>query len=76
MKLYNLESCPYCVMVRNKLNALGLSYDKIDVPLWPGQRREVFDVSGQFTVPVLVDGDRVFDDEHEIISYLEQTYHP
>jgi len=61
-------------MVRNKLKALALDYETIDVPPWQGQRQEVFEVSGQYTVPVLVDGDRVFDDEDLIIDYLMTTY--
>lgn len=76
LKLYNLESCPYCIMVRNRLEALGLEYEKIDVPPWLGQRKEVFEVSGQYTVPVLVDGDAVFDDEDKIIAHLNETYLP
>jgi glutathione S-transferase len=74
MKLYNLESCPYCVMVREKLDGLGLEYEKIDVPPDRPSRKEVFDVSGQYLVPVLVDGDEVLDDEIEIIAYLEKKY--
>ncbi len=74
MKLYNIDSCPYCVMVRGVLETLNLEYEKIDVP-WPHhQRKEVYEVSGQYTVPVLIDGDRVMDDEYEIIDYLKKTY--
>ena len=74
MKLYNLERCPYCKMVRDKLDALGLAYDKVEVPSDRAQRQEVFDVSGQWTVPVLVDGDVMLDDEEKILPYLDQTY--
>ena len=74
MKLYNLEGCPYCVMVREKLDALGLAYEKIEVPAWRGARQEVFEVSGQYTVPVLIDEDVVLDDEEDILPYLEKKY--
>jgi len=74
VKLYNLESCPYCVLVRNKLDALGLDYEKVDVPAWQRMRKEVFEVSGQYTVPVLVDKDAVYDDEDKILAYLEAEY--
>lgn len=74
MKLYNLESCPFCMMVRNKLDALGLEYEKIDVPGWRGARQEVFEVSGQYLVPVLVDGKQILDDEEKILLYLEDEY--
>jgi glutathione S-transferase len=61
-------------MVRETLDKLKLEYEKIDVP-WPHhQRAEVHAVSGQHTVPVLVDGEVVLDDEDEIIRYLKKTY--
>ena len=74
MKLYDLDYCPYCVMVRRKLDDLGLEYEKIEVPPDRRSRMEVFEVSGQYLVPVLVDGDEVLDDENEIIAHLEKKY--
>ncbi len=76
MKLYNLEPCPYCRMVRDKLASLGLSYEKEDVSTNPKERSEVYKASGQYFVPVLIDGDLVFDDEEKIINYLDKTYGP
>ena len=74
MKLYNLDGCGYCAMVREVLAEMNLEYEKIEVP-WPHQqRKEVHEVSGQSTVPVLVDGEIVLDDEYEIIDYLKKTY--
>jgi glutathione S-transferase len=61
-------------MVRNALEQLKLKYIKIDVPWQHSLRKEVFAASGQYTVPVLVDGDIVFDDENEIVDYLNKTY--
>jgi len=61
-------------MVRDVLKNLGIEYEKIDVP-WPHHlRKKVQEVSGQTTVPVLVDGDVVLSDEYEIIDYLKTTY--
>lgn len=74
MKLYNLDRCPYCKMVRDKLAALGLSYETIEVPANRPDRHEVFAVSGQWTVPVLVDGDTMLDDEEKILPYLDEKY--
>jgi glutaredoxin 3 len=74
MKLYNIDGCGYCAMVREVLANLQIEYKKIDVP-WPHHlRKEVHEVSGQTTVPVLVDGDVVLDDEYEIIDHLKKTY--
>ena len=59
MKLYNIDGCGYCAMVREVLTQMSLDYEKIDVP-WPHhQRQEVHEISGQTTVPVLVDGDTI-----------------
>ncbi len=61
-------------MVRDALKNLGIEYEKIDVP-WPHHlRKNVQEVSGQTTVPVLVDGEVVLSDEYEIIDYLKTTY--
>ncbi len=61
-------------MVRDRLKVLELEYEKIEVPSWQGNRHEVYEVSGQYLVPVLVDKDRVLDDEDKILAYLETTY--
>jgi glutaredoxin len=74
MKLYNIDGCGYCAMVRNKLAQIGLEYEKIDVSWSHPERKEVYEVSGQTTVPVLVDGDKILADEYEIIDYLKKTY--
>lgn len=74
MKLYDLDSCPYCKMVRDKLAELKLDYEKVSVPRDRPMRQEVFDVSGQWTVPVLLDDDVMLDDEEKILPYLEQKY--
>ena len=74
IKLYNIDGCGYCAMVRTVLAELKIEYDKIDVPWAQFQRKEVYQVSGQYTVPVLVDGENIFDDEYEIIDYLKQSY--
>jgi len=74
LKLYSLEFCPYCEMVIKKLDELGLVYEKIEVPAARPQRKEVFQVSGQYTVPVLQDEDVVLSDENEIAAYLDRKY--
>jgi len=44
------------------------------VPVPHSKRREVLQVSGQTSVPVLVDGDTVIDDDDRIIPYLGARY--
>ncbi len=60
--------------VRDKLDELGLAYEVIEVPIRHSERHEVIEVSGQPSVPVLVDGSTVLDDDDIIIPYLEQRY--
>ena len=74
MKLYNIDGCGYCAMVRNELAKMDIDYEKIDVSWSHPERKEVYEVSGQTTVPVLVDGDTILSDEYEIIDYLNKTY--
>lgn len=75
IKLYNLEHCPYCRRVREKLAELGLQYEKIEVPRDKAERHEIVQVSGQPSVPVLVDGDVIIaDDDDQAIAYLDQKY--
>ena len=74
MKLYNIDGCGYCAMVRSVLDRLDIDYEKIDVPWAHHERRNVFEVSGQYMVPVLVDGEVVMSDEYKIIDYLKNTY--
>ena len=74
MKLYNIDGCGYCAIVRNYLAQMGIEYEKIDVPWSHNERKEVYEVSSQTTVPVLVDGNIILADEYEIIDYLKKTY--
>ena len=58
--LYQYENCPFCMMVRDKLEALGLEYNAIEVPrdIDDPVRRDLFDKSGVRTVPVIdIDGE-------------------
>jgi glutathione S-transferase len=74
IKLYQFEQCPYCTKVRSTLEAKGIEYEKIEVPLDREERTELLEVSGQIMVPVLVDGDLVLKDSSAIIDYLNDKY--
>jgi len=72
--LYQAEWCPYCARVRRKLDDLLLDYKIVSVPHSHAQRDEVKRVSGQTSIPVLVDGDVVLDDDDDIIPYLDKKF--
>ena len=75
--LYELQGCPYCAKVKNKLSELGLEYDSEMVPSAHAERTEVEEVSGQTGVPVLVDeahGVEGMPESDDIVEYLDETY--
>ncbi len=72
--LYQAEWCPYCVRVRSKLTDLLLDYKNVNVPRPHSERAIVKEVSGQTSIPVMVDGDVILTDDDDIIPYLEKKY--
>ena len=74
MTLYSADWCWYCKRVVDKLAELGVDYEYVEVPVFHSKRADVLAVSGQTSVPVLVDGDVVLDDDDTIIPYLEEKY--
>lgn len=75
--LYSLPGCPFCARVKQKLDALDLTYETRTVPGPHSQRTEVKEISGQTNVPVLVDDANGIDalpESSDIIQYLEETY--
>jgi mycoredoxin len=74
LTLYHVSWCPECQLVRDKLVELGLAYDDVVVPDARPMRMQVFDVSGQYYVPVLKDGDKVLTETRDILSHLETQY--
>lgn len=72
--LYHVPWCPECEVVRRKLADLGLSYQDVVVPDFRPLRKQVFEVSGQYYVPVLADGDHILTETHDILSHLDTHY--
>lgn len=74
--LYELDGCPWCEKVVERLQALGLEYESVWVDARHSARDEVKRVSGQRVVPVLVDDETgvTMAESARIIEYLETTY--
>jgi glutathione S-transferase len=74
--LYQLDGCPYCETVADRLDDLGVDYDTVWVDPMHSDRDEVKRVSGQRAVPVLVDDDHgvTMAESERILEYLETTY--
>jgi glutaredoxin 3 len=74
MKLYQAEWCPFSHRIRSKLTELGVDYEAVNVSASAEKRTELKEIIGNSTIPVLVDGEKVFSDSSEILSYLEEKY--
>ncbi|MDQ2049649.1 glutathione S-transferase N-terminal domain-containing protein [Natronolimnohabitans sp. A-GB9] len=77
LELYELTGCPYCAKVRWALSDLGLDYESHTVPSSREDRTAVYEASGQYEVPVLVDRTNGVDglsESDDIIAYLYEEY--
>lgn len=74
LTFYHVTWCPECALVRDKLTALGVPHEEVVVPDFRIFRKQVYEVSGQYYVPVLKDGDTVLTETREILAYLDQHY--
>lgn len=74
LTLYHVDWCPDCEVVRDKLTELGVSYNGIIVPDIRPMRKQVHDVSGQYYVPVLTDGNTVLTETYDILAHLDTHY--
>ena len=74
MTLYHVSWCPDCEVVRRKLTDLHVEYEQVIVPDFRPMRKVVQEVSGQYYVPVLKDGDIVLTETDDILDYLDKTY--
>ena len=75
LTLYQLDGCPYCERVADRLDELGIDYDTVWVEALHSRRDEVKRVSGQRAVPVLVDEDRgvTMAESERIVEYVDAT---
>ena len=74
LTLYHVDWCPDCEVVRDKLSELDVTYTGIIVPDIRPMRKQVHEVSGQYYVPVLTDGDVVLTETRDIWAHLDQHY--
>jgi glutathione S-transferase len=74
--LYQLDGCPYCEKVADRLDELGVNYETEWVEALHSKRDEVKRVSGQRAVPVLVDEDHgvTMAESDRILEFLERSY--
>jgi glutaredoxin 3 len=57
IRIYTTRWCGYCVRAKTLLDGKGIPYDEIRLDDDPGFRRNLFHVTGGWTVPqILIDG--------------------
>lgn len=74
LRLYTTPYCPYCDVVRDELDRLALEYEEIQVSMSRRDRDDVFALTGQRLVPVLVDGPTVVADSARILAHLRKSF--
>jgi len=77
IELYDLHGCPYCAKVRRALDDLDLAYETRSASGTRRNREGVYEVSGRYGVPVLVDesnGVEGMAESDDIFAYLYRQY--
>ncbi len=74
LTLYHVQWCPDCEVVRDRLSELNVPYEDVVVPDFRPMRTQVYEVSGQYYVPVLTDGDTILTETHDILTHLQTHY--
>jgi len=76
LTLYQLDGCPYCENVAERMDDLDLAYETEWVGAMHSERDEVKRVSGQRAVPVLVDDERgvTMAESERILEYLDNSF--
>ncbi|MFC6952066.1 glutathione S-transferase N-terminal domain-containing protein [Halorubellus litoreus] len=74
--LYQLDGCPWCEKVADRMDELDLDYESVWVDAMHSARNDVKRVSGQRAVPVLVDDAHgvTMNESANILEYLDTTY--
>ncbi len=74
--LYQLDGCPYCETVADRLDEIGIEYETVWTEALHSKRNEVKRVSGQRGVPVLVDEARgvTMPESERIIEFVDRIY--
>jgi glutaredoxin len=67
--LLRIEGCPYCIRAEEALDASGIVYEKVEVDR--RDRSIVQTLSGQPTVPVLVEVIGCENQDDDIVAYIE-----
>ncbi len=71
LMLYYFPSCPFCILVLDALDRLGLEIPMRDINTEAGAREDLQEIGGKTQVPCLViDGEPLYESA-DIIRWLE-----
>lgn len=68
LTLYTTEWCGYCTRAKRLLDDRGLRYREVSLDDDPRFRQRVYDLGGQWTVPLVVIGDSPVGGYHELAA--------
>ena len=71
LMLYYFPSCPYCRLVLDCLDRLGLEISMRDIQSEPGARDELLEIGGKGQVPCLVIDGKPLYESVDVIRWLE-----
>ena len=76
LTLYQLDGCPFCEKVADRLDEVGVEYDTVWTEALHSKRNEVKRVSGQRGVPVLVDDEMgvTMAESDRILEFIDESY--
>jgi glutaredoxin 3 len=72
--LFRLEGCPYCKKAEAALEEKNIEVRKIEVPGPHEERTALKEISGQASVPVLVEVIGSKDQDDDIIAWINENY--
>jgi len=72
--LFRLEGCSCCMKAEEAMDKKGIKYRKIEVPVDHTERKTLKKISGQTSVPVLLQVIGAENQDDEIIELLEEEY--
>ena len=71
--LFRLEGCPYCRKAEEALKKKNVKYRKIEVPGEHAKRTLLKEISGQTSVPVLVEVIGSMNQDDDIVEWLDEN---
>ena len=78
LKLYQFNSCPFCVKVRRQIKRLNLNIEIVEVKPGTSSEADLINLGGKRKVPCLritkENSDKWLYESNDIIKYLEKEY--